>query len=675
MKLRLALFALCGMSWFGAAAADEVFQVDTSSRLSYPLRAPADHFAVAVNFDPARYSLTSVSMLPTSNGPGGVPLTPNDDVAVSLAPDSGAGHAILELKPRATSLRFPGEYRIALNLIGRASDSGGRPISSNVTLSITRPEPEFDVDALGGRSTTLYRMFPWSPAAGSVQYALPTPKLADAAEVSVGASELEWIKTRELVPDAFIGVAPAAVSLTPGAPQSLVVTFSSLPYAGDFATTLTFDSDSFVKRRSVGIAVHVKDLPWMPLATILLGVMGGALVTWLSGTRRSTLRSRYRLTQLRLRLAKLAPAIITPVSADRYREITAKLDELERGSRVERIANQELTAVTNQLVELEKSLAATQTEVIGRLAALDAEIAALNAALVGDVPDIVERTQPVSARVAAIRAMDRGGQYEYAAQEAGAAEKRLQVVSRDARATAVEDLSLKISARLPSGADKNLNAKINDLRRLVIGASLEDFMAALNDLHSDLQHVGFAPPMRAAVARPGKAADVPDYALEVKTAPRSLITGQRIDMDIVVANGKPVPDRVVWNFGNGILDVVNGALQASPVYDWPGPYVVSVQLYREADPDFHQNAVASLSIKPGSAARQLAGVVGALIRNEAAVMSISLSLAAVTGLLQLYVDKSFGAPEDYLIALLWGFGIEKSVRGFNAVYSTLGRDG
>jgi len=675
MRRRVSLAVLCGLWWLGPAVrADDLFQVDTASRLAYPLRAPSDHYAIGVNFDAARYALTAVSMLPTSNGPGGAPLVPNDDVAVTLAPEAGAGHAILDLKPRPASFRFPGEYRIALNFIGRTLESGSKPVSSNVTLSITRLAPQFDVDAINGRSVTLYRRFPWSPASGSIQYPLQPPQYSDAADVSVSPLGLEWVASKELVPDAVVSVSPTALSLRPGRPQNLIVSFSALPYAGDFATTLAFDSDSFAQRHAVGISVHVKDLPWMPLAVILLGVVGGALVTWMSGTRRSTLRSRYRLAELRLRLQKLAPAIVTPGSADRYRQVTAKLGEMERSTRVDRIAEVELTAVTDQVAELEKALAATQAEVIARLAALDMEIAALNVALSGDVSDIAERTRPVSDKVAAIRAMDRGGQYEYAAQQSTAAEKLFAAVSRDARATAVEDLSLKVSAHLPSGADKNLNAKINELRRLVNSASLDDFMAALNDLHSDLQHVGFAPALRAGlarVARPEPA--LPDYWLQVKTPQRSCITGQLIDMDIMVENGGPSPDRVVWNFGNGVLDVVSGALHASTTYDWPGPYSVSVQLYRDTDADFHKTVVASLNISAGSAARQVAKAVGALIRNEVLVMSLALLLAAVTGFLQLYVGKSFGAPQDYLVALLWGFGVEKSVRGFNAVYSTLGR--
>ena len=672
-RLREGLVLLCGLLCIGQfARADEPFQVDTSTRLTYPLRSPADHFAIAVNFDATRYTLSSVTLQPGSNGPGGTPLLP-DDATVSLATEASLGHAMLDVKPRAAGFRFPGEYRIALNLVGRTLDSAAKTVTGNVTLSITRLEPQIDIQGMSGRSTTLYRTFPWSAAAGSVQYPFQSLTSSDAAELSVTPLGLEWIKTHELVSDAMLSVVPASFSLQPGRPQNLVVTFAALKFAGDFATTLAFDSDSFAKQHRLEILVHVKDLPWIPLLVILLGVGGGAAVTWMSGTRRNTLRTRYRLSELRLRLQKLAPAIVTPARADRYREVTAAIDELERSSHVDRVADSELVAVTSQVADLEKTLAATQAEVIDQLAALDAQVAALKTALLGDVPDIVERTRPVSAKVDAVRAMDRGGQYEYAAQQVVAAEKLYQAVSRDVRATVIEDLSLKISAYLSAGADKSLNAKINELRRLVTGAPLEDFMGALRDLYGDLQHVGFAPQIRAGLQRAGAPAPAaPDYSILVKTAERSRMTGQRIDMDIVVGNGKPVPDRIVWNFGNGTLDVAAGVLQASPVYDWPGPYTVSAQLYRDADASFQEAATASLSIQAGSAARQVAGAMGALVRNEILVVSVAMLLAAVTGLLQLYVDKSFGSADDYLVALLWGFGVEKSIRGFNAVYSSLG---
>lgn len=668
---------LCTLACLGGvAAAEEPFQVDTTSRLSYPLRAQSDHFEIAVSFDPSRYSLTAVTMQPGSNGPGGQPLLPNDDARMALTNDGVPGHAVLDITPRATSFRFPGEYRIALLLSGRTLDAASKPVTSNVTLSIARPEPQIDFDRMDGRSTTLYRSFPWSPAAGSIQFPLQTSTASSSANLSVVPLGIEWIKTRELVADAAVSVAPVNLSVQPGRPQNLVVKFESLKYAGDFATTLAVDSDNLTKRHVVQISIHVKDLPWLPLAVILLGVAGGAAVTYMSGARRNVLRTRYFLAQLRLRLQKLAAAIVTPSSAARYQEIAARIDAIERDSRVTQVAGAELTAVTAAVAEFETMLAATQAGVISTLAALDADIAALNAALADDVPDIVERTRPVSDKVAAVRAMDRGGQFEYAAQQALAAEKLFEVVSRNARSAAVEDLSLKISAHLPAGADKNLTSKVSDLRRLVTTASLQDFMSALGDLHTDLQHLGFAPALRSPLAQGETAApSLPDYAVQVRTAERSCVTGQRIDMDIVVANGRPTPDRIVWNFGNGVLDVVDGAVFASAVYDWPGPYTVSAQLYSNADPRFHETATASISISAGSAAQQVASALTALVRNEALVMCTAMLLAAVTGLLQLYADKSFGSPEDYLIALLWGFGVEKSVRGFNAVYASLGKVG
>jgi hypothetical protein len=97
-----------------------------------------------------------------------------------------------------------------------------------------------------------------------------------------------------------------------------------------------------------------------------------------------------------------------------------------------------------------------------------------------------------------------------------------------------------------------------------------------------------------------------------------------------------------------------------------------VQIYDANDLSFHETAAVSLSIAARPAAKLVARAGFVLWRNEILVITIAAVLAAVGGVLELYANNSFGSVQDYLLALLWGFGIEKTVRGFNAVYAALG---
>jgi len=55
--------------------------------------------------------------------------------------------------------------------------------------------------------------------------------------------------------------------------------------------------------------------------------------------------------------------------------------------------------------------------------------------------------------------------------------------------------------------------------------------------------------------------------------------------------------------------------------------------------------------------------------RDLTISGVALLLAAITGLLYLYLGtrKPFGSIQDYLLAFLWGFGIDNSVRGFTDI--------
>jgi hypothetical protein len=62
-----------------------------------------------------------------------------------------------------------------------------------------------------------------------------------------------------------------------------------------------------------------------------------------------------------------------------------------------------------------------------------------------------------------------------------------------------------------------------------------------------------------------------------------------------------------------------------------------------------------------------------LAKLEQRLALITIALASATGLLALYyTGKPFGSGADYLVAALWGFGLDQSVKGYAATKTRLG---
>lgn len=58
-------------------------------------------------------------------------------------------------------------------------------------------------------------------------------------------------------------------------------------------------------------------------------------------------------------------------------------------------------------------------------------------------------------------------------------------------------------------------------------------------------------------------------------------------------------------------------------------------------------------------------------REDRVISWVAVGIASVTGLLTLYVGKTFGTLADYATALIWGFGVDAGVKGFAATLKKL----
>ena len=580
--------------------------------------------------------------------------------------EAGANHKILKIKPlREAELQSVGEYHLVVELRGATRGSKPKPVSQFVTITVNRPEVELEIAHMSGKSVTIYRMFPWVSASGVVPLVLEIAKPGEKARVAVSPRPVERLKEAgSLLEGSVVAVNPAEVDVMASAPGHTTVTLSQFNEAGDFSTSIRLWSASMSKPLSASLTIHVKDLPTLPLLAILLGVAAGAWVSFATTTRRATLQARYNIAQLKLRLQLIAPAIMSSARAAQYQQISSQVNDAERAIDLGQKPPIDPVAIATSLTTLESDLSQLQIAVAGRLTALSQQIAAEKADLVAQVPDISQRLAPVEAQVRAAGDMNVAGRLEYASSETDECASLLNQVSRRAESAAVTALTLAINANASASADPVVRQNLTNLNALV-GAPYPDFKTALQALNRSL------PPAMLPPAGPAPAAARTSPYSVILTGSSTARSGDSIQLQLICAPGVGVPDRLVWNFGDGRIVSVNDSLTVSQTYAWPNIYQVSVQLYDSNNTAFHETAGMTLRVTPGPAAMQILRDAFAMKANQWVLTAIALLVAALTGVLALYVDKPFGTLTDYVCAILWGLGIEKSVHGFGSVYSAL----
>jgi hypothetical protein len=129
-------------------------------------------------------------------------------------------------------------------------------------------------------------------------------------------------------------------------------------------------------------------------------------------------------------------------------------------------------------------------------------------------------------------------------------------------------------------------------------------------------------------------------------------------------------DSVYWNFGDGSpqSEVSKDQLQVTHVYNTSRVYPVEVQLMKGVKVVTDEPFVQLVEILPGKDEMTVKKIQKGIWIADLGVTVTALLLASLTGLIYLYyVNKVFGSPQDYIMAFLWGFGIDASVKGFASV--------
>ena len=157
--------------------------------------------------------------------------------------------------------------------------------------------------------------------------------------------------------------------------------------------------------------------------------------------------------------------------------------------------------------------------------------------------------------------------------------------------------------------------------------------------------------------------------IEIVTSPEERTTDKDVtfkfnDNQTVAQPG----DKINWGFGDGdsLTDLEIGEV-VSHRFREPGDYEVVLSVTRPGSNSSVAQRSETITILKGKTEGSLDEIRGTVLGSDRALLVIALLLASLTGLLFLYVGKPFGSLTDYLGALLWGFGIDNTVRGFAGV--------
>lgn len=590
----------------------------------------------------------------------------------------GAGGATIPLKIKLARSAFsrPGTYKIALRIKGQRFPEAAPqqvppmppPVPAPTTvdelieLSLTRAPAQITINLTNNSRVTIERCFPWNKGHGRVSFSVSQDGGPDVGGLKFKASAIVRSSDNELAPGK-VDLDPPEMKVAGGSGTGTLV-FTDIKRAGDFQTNLTFTSPSLAKPVVVPVTIRVKDSWFLPLVVILAGVFAGALVHFLVRIWRPRQLSAYRLTQLQIRLESLARAIGSETTRSEYDRLRMRLQNLGDGIEIDVTTDQDIQQLETDVTTLQTKLAtadATAGETLKQQQqALDKAVRDLTP-YGGTAKDELEKIQ---AELASCSQLYNAGRTEEALNAVNALKYKLASTQTRLAQAAIDSMKADI-ARLPDAtartqlsnaaqqAATNLNQPSADIGRI-----LGDLRQALDVAMNITRDAEMFSEETAAV----------QLSVAANPAPEGRRAGSPIQFVIDPRPDKPI--KVVrWAIDGSHLSSGTSTTM-SQTYPVTGNFTVAAEIeYQDGSVD----SVAPLrfTILPSETTARVQSILSNIRRVDLGLLLVAVIVAAITGLLDRYVDKAFGTVADYCWAFLWGFGIDNVVRGFSATFTKL----
>ena len=575
----------------------------------------------------------------------------------------------------------PGEYRVTLFFQGNATPS------LPTTIVINRLGADINLDELKDQTVALTRLIPFWSASENVTFHLrENTKRVALNDLKVVGQGIYLKETKELYPGSVVATpvpanpTGAPVNVPPGQVQPLQVSFSGLSKSGTFDTRLLVTSTSFAGEKAIPIKVTVRDWVLFPLLAIALGVAGGYFTRRLVAVERPRNENRFQLLRLQNEVERFRDLVSKTGSKETIRSLLDQLKAVREKNELGdfNAVKAELPKIQAKLDEFRKAqvqaaeaASVTRNGLVNQVELLEND--PLTDEERKELRAIKDKLADVERLLSAGMVDDAQVKLENASELLG--DFRLEKLSSyfDLLTTELDNLSLSGAAATEGETFKTEIRgflKTKDFDKA--SEKLEDFKNFIKKKKAELNPPDGAP---GAAESPLPAAPrvLPEATLVtrivVTTAIEERIAGNTLDFEIHDPENFLQPnDRFLWFFDDvGTAETENST--NSHRYNESGRFRVRVEIRRGG------TSVRTLSemvtIAPSAIELARASVLRSILRNEMILSLIALVLAVISGVLFLYIGKIFGSLVDYLTAILWGFGIDNSVKGFAAVLAKI----
>lgn len=539
---------------------------------------------------------------------------------IGAEPEVGFGLAVATVTPQGVPLivtlnpsKYPltGTYQVLLLFQGKAA---GVPISVPTTLQVTRLAPELNVDALKDQVLSLTRFVPFFlPAQGPTATFLvkETSGKAGLSAVQATGDALFVSGKKEREPGSLT---VRAKPMQPDGGLPIEVTVEGVRDAGMFDTQLLVSTPGAAGKKAIPIKVQVTDLWIWPFLTILAGVMTAYYFRYLADKRQPFLQN----DQLRKRLIgeadRLTPQINNHLEdAQKLTDLRASLTEAEeQNQRDPAVARAILHEVEMVLDALRQVYVHKGIEARMALRSLEGQITAFSTSE-GLSADLTTRLQALLPRITATRERLDAGSLNEAGTKLAALQQDFDALRIERFAEVLQEATDNLKSLTMAGLDPD---EAKSTQNLIQAAQL--------------------------LLGSGSFASLPGQLALIQIQLRLL-------KQKLLAQQQPV------------------SFAGRPEEDDEAPKIS----LKESTLPHLGNAASPAAILTVPIENQIADIQAELDRNSRALTLIAFLFASVTGMLALYFGNAFGSAKDYLVAFLWGFGIDNSVRGFQSVYQKL----
>ena len=608
------------------------------------------------------------------------------EAAVTIEPPRAApnGDGILaRLRVGTAATMRPGTYAVRLQV--RDSTPGRAPAQELATLKIDVQPAAIEPASLLPRVAVLMRESPFRSASGTLHFTIRPTALQGLPDLRAEAGEVR----RQIAPgsagagsagesmsgnaaDAMASVVEAAPrTVGPGQTVPVTLRVDGLRAVGDWRTEVTLRA-STLPAVTFPVTVTVTDGWPLPTVTILIGVGLGLGLTAIRSNLRPRFLARQRLFALAQRIEELAPAAADNGGNDAL--TLAALRQTFDGAMQDLDADIAPATAESAAAALETSIAAFRTQldeaakgVITQGGTVRDAIDALRTTLgrLGQL-DLRPATPEEEAALSAAERSLASAQTLAVQRRSGSAKARL-----GAATTALDALRVSVVrdrlGLLRQAADQDATAQpkvVPLLDQAATAVALRPVTAAkLDEALDRLSAAGhglYGRPRAAATLASLRPAPTRQAAVTIDCIPDSPAARTAatlvVNLPPGVAPGSVAVNGVEWNFGDGEAPI-RGDLRIEHVFTAARVHLVTALL------DSGMRAELTVLVGPSAAALGRQHQTRMLRRIDLLLALFAALVATVVGLQQLYIGKVFGSVSDYAVALLWGFGIDQTVRG------------